>query len=262
MIIHLSPVAKGQILPLTYGALQNQASHGAQDYALPPLKVGTRLTIDGQELFTVVGRTLMAPQQYKSPQQAHKHATPVPLLQACTDIKEPSSATVHIQRQDYALACITLSDKGSQGQREDTSGPLMAEMVGAALPLNHTQAFLLPDDGAQLRTLLWELALGQGYDIICTTGGTGLGPRDVTPEAMLACIDKRLYGFEQMMMAASLQKTPHAALSRAVVGTIGSCLCVNLPGSFKAVKENLEAIVAALPHALHKIHGDNTDCGG
>ncbi len=265
MQIHLEAVTKGQILPLTYGSLHTQASHGVQAYALPSWPVGTRLMHAEQELFTVIGRTLMPAQAYANRADRadiHAHTKYVPLLQASTDIEHGQSVEVQTQRKDYALAYITLSDKGSQGQREDTSGPLIEDMVRRTLPLNHAQGFLLPDDGNQLRTLLWELALGQGYDIICTTGGTGLGPRDVTPEAMLACIDKRLYGFEQMMMAASLQKTPHAALSRAVVGTIGSCLCINLPGSRKAVQENLEAIVPALNHALQKIHGDSTDCGG
>ncbi len=262
MLITLEPVAKGQILPLTYGELHGQASHGVQAFALPPLPVGTRLIHDHQELFTVVGRTLLSQHAYASMDGIHEHAKYVPLLQASKDIESAETVTVHSSRKEYALAWVTLSDKGSQGQREDKSGPLIEEMIRATLPLCHSQGFLLPDDAAALRVLLLELSLGQGYDIICTTGGTGLGPRDVTPEAMLSCIDQRLYGFEHMMMAASLQKTPNAALSRAVVGTIGTSLGINLPGSLKAVRENLEAILPALPHALHKIHGDSTDCGG
>ncbi len=255
MHIITHPVAEGDILPLSFGDLGAIVSHSLQALPVPSLRVGTRLVHQGEAFFTVVGRALL-------PATAQKHAHYVPLLRAHKHIPEQQNLHVSLQRQDYALAWITLSDKGSQGQREDKSGPLIGEMINSVLPLNHEQGFLLPDEALQLRTLLLELALGQGYDIICTTGGTGLGPRDVTPEAMLACVDKRLYGFEQAMMTASLQKTPHAVLSRAVVGTIGLCLGINLPGSVKAVRENLEAILPALPHTLHKIHGDTTDCGG
>ena len=121
---------------------------------------------------------------------------------------------------------------------------------------------MLPDDAAALRALLTELALGQGYDIICTSGGTGVGPRDVSPEATLAVLDKRLPGFEQAMMQAGLDKTPTASVSRAVAGVIGGCICINLPGSRKAVVENLAAVLPALGHALDKLHGDPADCGG
>ncbi|AAS95451.1 molybdenum cofactor biosynthesis protein [Nitratidesulfovibrio vulgaris str. Hildenborough] len=162
--------------------------------------------------------------------------------------------------EGYALAWVTLSDKGAQGQREDASGPCIAAMVRESIPLRYEQGFMLPDDGAQLRALLTELALVQRYDIIITTGGTGLGPRDVTPEATSAVIEKRLQGFEQAMLAASLAKTPHAVISRALAGTLGGAIIINLPGSRKAVAENLEAVLPALPHALAKLQGDPSDC--
>ncbi len=262
MHITLHPCAKGETLPLCFDAKLSISCHVAQSFAQPSLPVGTRLTHEGKELFTVVGRCLLPPAVSLSSNDMQTHARYAPLLCALEDISQAQTLTLEKTRKDYALAWVTLSDKGSQGEREDKSGPLIGDMIRATLPLCHEQGFLLPDDAPALRTLLLELALGQGYDIICTTGGTGLGPRDVTPEAMLSCIDQRLYGFEQTMMAASLQKTPNAALSRAVVGTIGTSLGINLPGSVKAVRENLEAILPALPHALHKIHGDSTDCGG
>ncbi len=262
MQISLEPVQKGDILPLTYGCLRAQKSHSVQAWPVPTWPVGTRLMHQEKTFFTVVGRQLIPAAAYDDASFMGEHAQYCPLLLAEEEIEHSHTITITTQRQGYALAWITLSDKGSLGQREDKSGPLIRDMIDNTLPLCHEQGFLLPDDAQALRILLLELSLGQGYDVLCTTGGTGLGPRDVTPEAMLACIDQRLYGFEHMMMASSLQKTPNAALSRAVVGTIGKSLGINLPGSVKAVKENLEAILPALPHALHKIHGDTTDCGG
>ena len=220
---------------------------------LPPLPVGTELhAAELGAVFRVVGRVWLP---------CAGHATASPLLLALRDVPA-GELTLELHRQGRALAWITLSDKGFAGEREDTSGPAVAEMVRDSVPLCHEQGFLLPDDAAALRALLTELALGQGYDIICTSGGTGVGPRDVSPEATLAVLDKRLPGFEQAMMQAGLDKTPTASVSRAVAGVIGGCICINLPGSRKAVVENLAAVLPALGHALDKLHGDPADCGG
>ncbi len=165
-------------------------------------------------------------------------------------------------KRGRTLAWITLSDKGSQGLREDLSGPLMAELAGPRLGLCLSQGFILPDDVEEIKALLVDLALRQGFDCVLTSGGTGVGPRDVTPEATLAVIEKRLPGFERAMTALSLAKTPHAAISRAVAGALGRCLIVNMPGSRKAVAECLEAILPAMGHAVDKLQGDPADCGG
>ncbi|MBF0480327.1 MAG: MogA/MoaB family molybdenum cofactor biosynthesis protein [Desulfovibrionaceae bacterium] len=165
-----------------------------------------------------------------------------------------------IVRQGFSLAWITLSDKGFAGLRGDESGPLIARIASQYLPIGHAQGFLLPDDPLALRALLTDLALTQGYDLIVTTGGTGLAPSDKTPEATLAVIDSRLGGFETAMAAASLKITPMAAISRAVCGALGQSVIVNLPGSPKAVAENFAAIGGALEHALRKLQGDPADC--
>jgi len=163
-------------------------------------------------------------------------------------------------REGFALAWITLSDKGAAGQRVDSSGPLVEELVRAAMPVSLARGFVLPDEERGIRALLTQLALQDGFDLICTTGGTGVAPRDVTPEATLAVIEKRLPGFERAMTMTSLAKTPHGAVSRAVCGTLGGAVIVNLPGSPKAVRECLGALVPALAHTIEKLQGDPSDC--
>ena len=165
-----------------------------------------------------------------------------------------------VRREGFALAWITLSDKGAAGLREDESGPLVGRLVAERLALRAERGFLLPDEEGGLRSLLGRLALEEGYDLIVTTGGTGVAPRDVTPEATLRILDKRLAGFERAMTAASLAKTPFGAGSRAVAGTVGRSLMINLPGSPRAVAECLEPILPILLHTLEKLHGDPADC--
>ena len=173
---------------------------------------------------------------------------------------EAGDYKVETLREGYALAVITMSDKGFAGKRVDESGPALMEMVNNTVKLCHSQRFLLPDDPARMRALVLQLNR-QGYDMIISTGGTGLSPRDLTPEALIPVLDRRVPGFEQAMMAFSLQKTPRAVLSRALTGTIGTTLIMALPGSRRAAMENLEAILPALDHALEKLAGDTSDCG-
>jgi molybdopterin adenylyltransferase len=160
----------------------------------------------------------------------------------------------------FRVAILTLSDKGSKGGRDDTSGPLIQEMV-KALPGQVIHYEILPDEKDLIIEALKRSADQLGADLILTTGGTGLSPRDITPDATLAVIDKQVPGFAEAMRAESLKKTPHAMISRAVVGIRGASLIVNLPGSPKSVRENLSVILPALPHALSKLKGDPTECG-
>jgi molybdopterin adenylyltransferase len=157
-------------------------------------------------------------------------------------------------------AIITLSDKGSRGERVDESGLVIREMLSRIdASVDHYE--VLPDDAVLIISALTRLADSGTIDLILTTGGTGVAPRDVTPEATRAVIDRELPGMAEAMRAESLTKTPHAMISRAVAGIRKQTLIVNLPGSPRAVRENLAVILPALPHAVKKIKGDPSDCG-
>ena len=246
---------RGSSLPLACAPLTGLPAHRGEPRPLPVLPVGTELYAGEKAVFKVTGRGLF-------PAAQGPHALECPFLTALRPVREGESLSLSARRTGRALAWITLSDKGFAGLRKDESGPLIAEMVAEKLPLCHAQGFLLPDEERALRALFVELALVQGYDLVIATGGTGLAPRDRSPEAALSVIERRLPGFEQAMMAVSLQKTPTAAISRAAAGTLGRSILVCLPGSRKAVAENLAAILPALEHALDKLQGDAGDCGG
>ena len=275
ILLHVHACKRGQCLPLLPVAATDSdfcRSHGLmtpEPWAMPHLRVGTCFCgACGTALLKVTGRAWipLLPNvanpggNGEEPWQA-SHAVQCLLLAALTDLPE-GPLEVTARKTGYSLAWITLSDKGARGQRLDLSGPAIAEMVGSAMPLSHSQGFLLPDEAAQLRALLTELALSQGFDLICTTGGTGLSARDITPQTTAALLDTPLPGFTQAMLAASLAKTPHAVISRAAAGALGQSIIINLPGSRKAVVENLAAVLPALPHALAKLQGDPADCGG
>ena len=174
-------------------------------------------------------------------------------------LPEARPAPERWQGDGLACAVITLSDKGYAGEREDKSGPALAAQLDALSPAR-VQNFLLPDDPTALRALVKKLA-SLGWGLIVTTGGTGLSPRDTTPEALIPELDRRLPGFEQVMFAEGLKHTPHAVLSRCLAGTIGTSMIIALPGSRKAAEENLSALLPVLPHALEKLNGDMRDCG-
>jgi molybdopterin adenylyltransferase len=159
----------------------------------------------------------------------------------------------------FKVAIITISDRGAKGLREDASGPLIKEMI-KDLPGEVIHYEIVPDEKEKIVEALKRNADELLADLILTTGGTGVSPRDVTPEATLEVIEKEVPGFSEAMRAESLKKTPHAMISRAVCGIRRKSLIVNLPGSPKGVRENLTVILPALPHALSKIKGDPSEC--
>jgi molybdenum cofactor synthesis domain-containing protein len=152
------------------------------------------------------------------------------------------------------VAILTVSDRSSRGEREDTSGPIIRQMVTEDMGATIVREGVVPDDQPTIAATLRDWATQA--DVILTTGGTGFAPRDVTPEATLSVIERRAPGLEEAMRADSLRKTPHAMLSRAVAGICGRCVIVNLPGSPKAVRENLATILPALPHAVRLLKGE------
>jgi len=160
--------------------------------------------------------------------------------------------------ETYRVGILTLSDKGSCGEREDESGALLTELISALGNVLRYQ--VIADDQDKIVMMLKSWVDDLGLDLILTTGGTGLSPRDVTPQATAAVIDYQVPGMAEAMRAASLEKTSRAMLSRGMVGVRQQTLIVNLPGSPKAVKENLEVLLPVLPHALAKLNGDPADC--
>jgi molybdopterin adenylyltransferase len=161
------------------------------------------------------------------------------------------------------VGVMTLSDRAYAGEYEDKSGPVIREIVENRLPGGqvHLEA-VVPDDFMTIKNALIKWCDNADMDLILTTGGTGFGPRDVTPEATEAVIERAAPGLAEAMRAASLKVTPHAMLSRAAAGVRGHTLIVNLPGSPKAVSENLEVILPALPHAvalLQEARGDTAE---
>ena len=158
----------------------------------------------------------------------------------------------------FNIGIITASDKGSRGEREDVSGKTIAAMLAGLGTIRHY--IIVPDEKEALSKQMVLMADELGIDLILTTGGTGLGPRDVTPEATLSVIDKQVPGLAEVMRAKSLEKTNRAMLSRAVAGTRGKTLIINLPGSPKGVQECLEVVLPALEHGLHILRGEASEC--
>jgi molybdopterin adenylyltransferase len=154
---------------------------------------------------------------------------------------------------------LTLSDKASRGERTDESGKVAAEILERE-GFTILRREIIPDDRRRIIATLREWVDKIGLSLIVTSGGTGLSPTDVTPQAMKKVIDYEVPGMAEAMRAESLKKTPHAMISRAMAGVRRTCLIINLPGSPRGVEENLSVILPALKHALSKLGGDPSDC--
>jgi len=165
---------------------------------------------------------------------------------------------VSAEHRPIRASVMTMSDLGARGEREDTSGDRIVDFV-KALGAELVERILIPDEREQIRTNLIRFADDLEVDVVLTTGGTGIAPRDVTPDATASVVDYQVPGIAEAMRSMSVQKTPYGMLSRQVVGVRGGTLIINLPGSPKAVSECLEVIQPVLPHAVDLIRGGRVD---
>jgi molybdopterin adenylyltransferase len=166
-----------------------------------------------------------------------------------------------VPRDRLQAVVLTVSDRCSRGETQDTAGPAVAKIFVEDLDAHVYRAEVLPDEQETIAVRLKHYCDGHSIDIVATVGGTGFASRDVTPEATRDVIERFTPGLDEAMRAASFSKTPHAMLSRGVSGIRGSTLIINLPGSERGACENLRAIVGPLHHGLQKLRGDPTDCG-
>ena len=162
----------------------------------------------------------------------------------------------------YTAAVITVSDKGSRGQRVDTSGPMLRKLL-AANGYEVLYTAIVPDEYGQIQDELIKCADQMHISLILTTGGTGFSPRDITPEATKAVIERETPGIPELMRAESMKITPRGCLSRSTAGIRGRSLIINLPGSEKAARENIEAVIDPVKHGLDMLYSEGSaDCAG
>lgn len=166
-----------------------------------------------------------------------------------------------VPRETFQCVVLTISDRCSRGAAQDTAGPAVAARLRKDLDGHVYAQEILPDEQKQIEDRIRHYCDGHSIDLICAVGGTGFAPRDVTPEAVAAVIERATPGLDEAMRAASLRKTPRAMLSRAVSGVCGTTLVVSLPGSERGAVENLDAILPSLAHGLTELRGDPSDCG-
>ncbi len=166
-----------------------------------------------------------------------------------------------VSRARFQAVVLTVSDRCSRGESQDTAGPAVAKILEEDFGAHVYRTKVLADEQEIIADALKHYCAGHSIDLVVTVGGTGFAPRDVTPEATREVVERFTPGLDEAMRAASLSKTPHAMLSRGTSGIRGSTLIINLPGSERAASENLNTILVALHHGMQKLRGDATDCG-
>jgi len=174
---------------------------------------------------------------------------------------DPLSVLRQVPRSVFQAVVLTISDRCSRGQGEDTAGPAVARQLEQTLGAHIYRQEILPDEQAIIAERLQHYCDGHSIDLVVTAGGTGFSPRDVTPEATRGVVERLTPGLDEAMRASSIRATPRGMLSRGVSGIRGSTLIVNLPGSQRAAVENISTILPTLSHGLVKLRGDKGDCG-
>lgn len=164
------------------------------------------------------------------------------------------------RKKGLTVCVITLSDKGSKGERTDETGPAVVKLLEDKLDVCFTRTELMADEQKGLEEALKYMCDLQKFDLVVTNGSTGVSPRDIAPDATLNVIERRLPGFEEAMRMESFKKTNRALISRAVAGVRGNTLIINVPGSPRGAVENLEVVVDAIPHCIEKLQGSQADC--
>lgn len=247
--------------------------HNTANVALRPGIFAENITTEGIDLWSLpigtrlqIGQTLLEITQIGK--ECHRHCQVFKEVGDCVMPREGIFAVVIKEGVIKAgeavkiiptirVAILTLSDKGYSGEREDLSGPALAEALqGKAVVANQD---ILPDDFEQIKAKLIEYA-DQGLDLVFTTGGTGFAPRDVTPEATRAVVERPVPGIVEAIRMQSLKITPHAMLSRATAGIRGKTLIINFPGSPKAALECLDVFLPVMNHAVETLRGDAYEC--
>jgi molybdopterin adenylyltransferase len=176
-------------------------------------------------------------------------------------VGEPAEILEHVPREWFQAVVLTVSDRCAAGEAQDTAGPAVADLLRESLPLHVYRVEIVPDERPLIARRLKHYCSGHSIDLVTTVGGTGMAPRDVTPEAARDVIERFTPGLDEAMRRSSMSATPHAMLSRGVSGIRGATLILSLPGSRRAAVENLAAVLPALKHGLEKLRGDPSDCG-
>jgi molybdenum cofactor synthesis domain-containing protein len=176
-------------------------------------------------------------------------------------VGDPTEILECISRSVFQVVVLTVSDRCSRGETVDTAGPATGSRIRDGLGAHVYRTEIVPDEKDLITARLKHYCDGHSVDLVVTVGGTGFAPRDVTPEAVSSVVERTTPGLDEAMRRASMAKTPHAMLSRAVSGIRGATLILSLPGSERAAVENLEAVLPALEHGLAKLRGSEADCG-